>query len=173
MVPVLVVALNPKPGPTPTPTATPTPTPTPTPIPKDPDGDLEGDTITNAVDPDDDNDGCSDVAEQQTLPGSEATGGRRHPHNIWDFFDTPVGPSGTRDSVVSGGDIGGVVARFGTVGDLGGDPLTPAPLPGYHTAFDRGGAIPGSNTWNLLPPNGSISGGDIAAVVAQFGHTCA
>jgi hypothetical protein len=178
-VPVLVVALDPKPGPTPTPTASPTPTPTPsptptpTPVPKDPDGDLDGDTVTNAADPDDDNDGCSDAAEQQTLPGSEATGGRRHPHVYWDLFDTPIGPAGMRDRAVSASDIAGVVARFGTAGDPGGDPFTPAPLPGYHTAFDRGGAVPGANPWNLLPPNGSISGGDIAAVVAQFGHSCA
>lgn len=173
MVPVLVVGLNPKPGPTPTPTATATPTPTPTPIPKDPDGDLDGDTMTNAIDPDDDNDGCNDVAEQQTLPGSEATGGRRHPHYYWDFFDVPTGLPPARDKAVNVGDIGGVVGRFGSSGNPDGDPLAPPPPTGYHTAYDRNGSIPGQNAWNLQPPDGNVSIGDIGAVVAQFGHTCA
>jgi alpha-tubulin suppressor-like RCC1 family protein len=170
---VLVVGLGAKPGPTATPTDTPTPTPTPTPIPKDPDGDLDGDTIANGADPDDDNDGCGDLIEQQTLPGSEVTGGRRHPHNFWDFFDVPVGPMGLRDRAVAAADIGAVVARFGTMGDPGGNPLSPAPPAGYHTAFDRGGSLPSGQPWNLSPANGSVAGGDIGAVVAQFGHTCA
>jgi hypothetical protein len=42
----------------------------------------------------------------------------------------------------------------------------------YHTSADRSGALPGSNAWNLRPPDGTITGGDIAAVVAQFGHNC-
>jgi hypothetical protein len=37
---------------------------------------------------------------------------------------------------------------------------------------DRNGAIPGQNPWNLAPPDGSVSAGDIAAVVAQYGHSC-
>ncbi len=173
-VPVAVVGLDPKPGPTPTPTATATPTPTPTPIPKDPDGDLDGDTVPNGVDPDDDNDGCTDVAEQQTLPGSQATGGLRHPHDIWDFMDQWTGSPFTRDKIVAVGDIGAVVARFGASGDPNGNPLTPpVSATGYHTSADRNGSIPGLQPWNLQPPDGTIGIGDIGAVVAQFGHNCA
>jgi hypothetical protein len=84
----------------------------------------------------------------------------------------PVGPAATRDRAVSASDIGAVVARYGATGDPGGDPLAPPPPTGYHTAFDRGGAIPGANVWNLQPANGQISGGDIGAVVAQYGHSC-
>ena len=37
----------------------------------------------------------------------------------------------------------------------------------------QGAPIPGQNIWNPLPPDGSIGIGDIGAVVAQFGHSCA
>jgi hypothetical protein len=60
------------------------------------------------------------------------------------------------------------------MGNMGGDPLTPpVSAQGYHVSADRMGAYPGQHPWNLRPPDGSISGGDIAAVVAQFGHSCA
>jgi hypothetical protein len=120
---------------------------------------------------DDDSDGCLNVTE---LGPTAPYGGMRNPKDRWDFFDVPVGAPPARDRVVSGGDIAAVVARFGTFGDPGGDPLAPAPpAPAYHTAFDRGGMTPGSDLWDLLPPNGSISSADIGAVVAQFGHSCA
>jgi hypothetical protein len=65
--------------------------------------------------------------------------------------------------------------------DRASDPLStpnpPALPPGmranYHPAYDRGGPIPGEDIWDLLPPDGSIGAGDIAAAVVQFGHTCA
>jgi hypothetical protein len=121
--------------------------------------------------PDTDNDGCDDLIE---LGPNQVLGGLRDPNNFWDFFDVPVGAPPARDRVVSGGDIAAVVARFGAFGDPGGDPLAPAPpAPAYHTAFERGGMTPGSDLWDLLPPNGSISSADIGAVVAQFGHSCA
>ena len=41
---------------------------------------------------------------------------------------------------------------------------------GYHTSADRSGSLLGSNAWNFKPPDGSVSVGDIGAVVAQFGH---
>jgi CSLREA domain-containing protein len=117
---------------------------------------------------DKDKDGCTDTQE---LRNTQATGGRRDPFNRWDLEDQWIG--GTRDRVVSGGDIGVVVARFGTIGSPAGDPLVPPTGPGYHTSSDRAGGLPGSNSWNLRPPDGSVSGGDIGAVVAQFGHSCA
>jgi hypothetical protein len=114
-------------------------------------------------------DGCSEKQER----GSYAVlGGLRDPLSFWDFMDQWIG--GSRDKVVAGGDIGAVIARFGSAGDPNGDPLVPpVSSMGYHAIADRGGAYPGQNAWNLQPPNGSISGGDIGSVVAQFGHSCA
>jgi hypothetical protein len=158
-------------------------TPAPTPTPKDPDGDTDGDTIPNSADPDDDNDGCTDTQETSNSP---AQGGRRNPHWFWDLMDVPTGSGLVRDKAVSGGDIAAVVGRFGsndaTPGDFdrNSDPLS-APnavvspsgaRQNYHPAYDRGGATPGGDPWDLEPPNGAISGGDIAAAVAQFGHSC-
>ena len=118
---------------------------------------------------DSDGDGCTDFAEHGT---NAALGGRRDHLDYWDFFDTPDA-SGYRDRHIDAFDIGAVVVRFGAVGDPEGDPLSPPPpAPAYHTAFDRGGSIPGENLWNLLPANGSINAFDIGAMVAQFGHTC-
>jgi hypothetical protein len=95
----------------------------------------------------------------------------RDPNSFWDFMDQWTG--GVRDKVVAGGDIGAVVARYGSSGNANGDPLTPpASGTGYHTIADRNGAFPGGDPWDLQPPNGSVSGGDIGAVVAQFGHSC-
>jgi hypothetical protein len=120
---------------------------------------------------DDDLDGCS---EKQEFGSYAVLGGQRDPSNRWDFFDVPTGAPPARDRVVSGGDIAAVVARFGTFGDPGDDPLSPPPTaPAYHTAFDRGGVMAGGDLWDQLPPNGSISSADIGAVVAQFGHSCA
>ena len=83
--------------------------------------------------------------------------------------------------MVTVGDIGTVVARFGaartpppTKEEALAEALTPPPpAPAYHAAFDRGGAIPGQELWDLLAPDGGITVGDIGAVVAQFGHSCA
>ena len=63
-----------------------------------------------------------------------------------------------------------MVAHFGTIGDTGIDPLSPADQSDYHTAFDR--TLAGPNIWNLGPPNGGISILDIVLTVAQFGHDC-
>jgi hypothetical protein len=122
---------------------------------------------------DTDKDGCTDVAEQQSAAGSEVTGGLRDPGYIWDFFDVPAGSPLARDRAVSAADIASVVSRYGSNGDPGGDPLSAPPAPpAYHVAYDRSGATPGGNRWDLLPPDGSISAGDIAGAVAQFGHSC-
>jgi hypothetical protein len=116
---------------------------------------------------DTDGDGCTDFAEHGT---NAMRGGLRDHAYYWDFFDTPI--MGVRDATVTMGDIGAVVARFGAAGTPG-DPLSlPPAAPAYHSAFDRGGQV-GAYAWNQAPANGSISIGDIGAVVAQFGHSCA
>jgi hypothetical protein len=143
-------------------TSTPTPTSTPT---KQPAGDTDGD-------------GCTDTQENGL---SEALGGRRDYLYFWDFMDVYTGEPPVRDKTVTAGDIGGVIARFGTFheppltkGEALAEALTPpTDLNGYHPAYDRSGSDPEANPWNLLPPDGSISAGDIGAVVIQFGHTCA
>jgi hypothetical protein len=154
------------------------PAPTPTPTPKPPDGDTDGDTIPNSDDPNDDNDGCTDVQEATSIP---SLGGLRNPHSYWDFYDTPAGMPPTRDKMVNIIDIAAVILRFGTVSD---PPLTkeeafaqafvpPEDLTSYHAAFDRDSPIPGEDLWDLQPPDGAINIIDIAATVVQFGHTCA
>ena len=126
---------------------------------------------------DSDGDGCTDAQEF----GPEVSlGGQRNPNNFWDFFDTPAGAQPARDKVINVIDIGGVVARFGSTREtpptkeeaLAEALLPPPAAPAYHTAFDRGGAVPGQNPWSLLPPDGRINVIDVGAVVAQFGHTC-
>jgi len=136
--------------------------------------------VTPTKDPfgDTDGDGCQDMQENGPNP---SLGGRRDYLNFWDFFDVPAGEPPARNKIVTVGDIGAVVARFGafrvpapTEAQALAEALTPpAAMTGYHTSADRGGSIPGQNVWNLLPPDGQISVGDIGAVVAQFGHSCA
>jgi hypothetical protein len=135
------------------------------------------DPLPGAADPsvDTDRDGCRDDQELKDTgsPNSQGVGGMRDPFNRWDLMDQFI--AGAKDRAISGGDIGVVVGAFGTTGSPTGDPLVPPTGPGYHVSKDRNASIPpanGGNSWNLLPPNGSISGGDIGAVVGQFGHTC-
>jgi hypothetical protein len=123
---------------------------------------------------DGDRDGCPDVDEMQTAPGSQMTGGLRDPNNFWDFFDTPAYFTGVRDGAIVGSDIFRVVDFFGLTGDPGGDPLSVPPFPpAYHTAFDRTPSEQGSMPWRSGPADGAISGVDINLVVTQFGHSCA
>ncbi len=129
------------------------------------------------VDNDQDRDGCTD---RQELAGDffaktgQQAGGLRDPWSFWDFYDVPTRASLTRDGAVSAPDFFAVLGRFNATGDPGIDPLsTPPPMPAYHTAYDRGGAIAGGNAWNLTPADGSIAGPDFFRVLAQFGHTCA
>lgn len=136
---------------------------------KNPDGDTDGDTVANSADPDDDNDGCLDTQE---LGPDVALGGRRNPHSFWDFYDVPTGPSLAKDKAVSGQDIFAVLAHFNAEGDADIDPLSPPPpAPAYHTSYDRG-PLAGPNPWNVGPANGAITGLDIFAILAQFGHSC-
>ncbi|MEX1254220.1 MAG: flexitail domain-containing putative surface protein [Dehalococcoidia bacterium] len=141
---------------------------------------------TDPCDADTDSDGCLDGREVLTQAGTQVSGGRRDPLYFWDYFDVPTGLPPTRDGAVSAGDVAGVVARFGSNDDApgtfdrGSDPLSAPQAPvqpsgaraNYHPVYDRTGVTPGGETWDLLPPNGSITSGDLAAVVAQFGHSC-
>ena len=155
------------------------------------------DLHTNAVLPDSDGDGLSDLMEgvlssdpamtdsdgDGCLDGVEfgphqGAGGRRDPMNFWDFTSQWTG--GIRNGTVTIGDLGAVVARFGTVQDPAlteeealAEALTaPVATTGYHPSADRSGSA-GPNPWNLLPPNGTITVGDIGVIVVQFGHVCA
>ena len=123
-------------------------------------------------DMDGDGDGCTDVEE---LGSDERFGGRRDPHNFWDFFDAD------RDGAVAFGDFLLLIQHFGSNDNTGeasinrnSDPLTtPDPGPGsYHPRFDRGDVV-GTNPWNLGPPDGTIAFDDFLALIAQYGHVCA
>jgi alpha-tubulin suppressor-like RCC1 family protein len=143
---------------TPTQTQTPTPSSTRTPTP----------TLTPDAATDTDGDGCSDAREVGPNP---AQGGGRDPGNVWDFFDTP-NDANVRDRAITVGDLGRVVARFGSAGSKALDPLSiPPPAPAYYTAFDRTslGEAPNGHPQG---PNGSVTAQDIALIVAQFGHSC-
>ncbi|MCH7718016.1 MAG: FG-GAP repeat protein, partial [Chloroflexi bacterium] len=141
------------------------PPPTPGPCP-----DIDGDTLCEDIDPDDDNDGCTDLAELQ--PKSEVTtGGGRDPLSYWDFMD--MWATGTRDGVVNIIDISALVLRFGTMGELSGDPLNPPQaLTGYHVSADRTPPEVSANPWNAGPPDGDINITEIALAIVQFGHNC-
>ncbi len=128
--------------------------PTATPTPKDPDGDTDGDTVPNSTDEDDDNDGCPDTSEVQTAVGSESSGGRRSPHNPWDYFNP------TNDGLNRVDDILSVVEHyFLTAGESG-----------YDEKYDR--TYLGPNDWNLGPPDGRILVDDILHAVKQYFHDC-
>ncbi len=138
-------------------------------------------TPVEVVSYDDDEDGCTDTQE---LGADETKGGRRNPKSFWDFFDMWTESPPIRDEIISNGDQGAVIGRFGSTDDNNHDgvpdkpinrytdPLTLPPATGYHPAFDRGGVAPGGDPWDLLPADGNVSVGDIGALVAQFGHNC-
>jgi hypothetical protein len=123
------------------------------------------------VDPDDDNDGCTDLQE---LGSDPVSGGQRDSLNFWDFYDPDL------NGTVAFGDFLLLVQHFGTSDDDGlasinrnSDPLTtPDPGPGnYHPLFDRGVVL--WNPWNVGPPDGAIGFQDFLTFVSQFGHSCA
>jgi hypothetical protein len=140
------------------------------------DAELLGATIDCYVDGD--GDGCATEREMGAEP---LFGGGRDPNDFWDFFDTP-GPANFRDGAITSADIARLVQRFGT-NDLGagtfnrqsnplsipGAPVTPSSArQNYHPAFDRSA----SATALAGQADGVIPVGDIALMVAQFGHTC-
>ncbi len=132
---------------TPRPTATPMPT-------KAPDGDTDGDTVPNSADPDDDNDGCPDVNENGF---DEKLGGRRDPHNPWDYFNPTNDGKNRIDDVLLL-----VNHYFLREGD-----------PGYDEKYDRT-AIPetAKEPWRLGPPSGQILVDDILHVIDSYRHDC-
>jgi hypothetical protein len=128
--------------------------PTYTPTPKDPDGDTDGDTVPNGADLDDDNDGCPDTSEAQSAVGSETSGGRRDPHNPWDYFNP------TNDGQNRVDDILAVVNHY----------YLAEGEPGYDAKYDRTYLRP--NPWNLGPPNGRVLVDDILHAVDSYFHDC-
>jgi hypothetical protein len=118
---------------------------------------VAGATFTDAgsgqcVGPDQDGDGCMDIREASANP---LLGGSRDLLNPYDFFDTPP-----YDQAVTVNDIGRIVTHFGSTTTQG----------NYGPEFDR--TLLGPDTWNLGPPNGSITIIDISLSVYQFGHSC-
>ncbi len=110
-----------------------------------------------------DADGCPDVREQQTAPGSELSGGRRDYLKSWDYFNP------THDGVNRTDDITAVVVQYGQDDDDA-NPGLPPYAPGYTPTTDR--TYVGPNAWNLGPPNGLQRTDDITNAVKQFGHDC-
>jgi hypothetical protein len=140
------------------------------------DPELRGATIDCYADAD--GDGC--LSEREAGP-DPLFGGGRDPNYFWDFFDTP-GAGNIRDGAVTSADVARVAQRFGT-NDLGGGAFNrqsnPLSLPGapitpssarqnYHPAFDRSPSATGISG----PADGIIPVGDVALIVAQFGHSC-
>jgi len=110
---------------------------------------------TIVLGPDSDGDGCADVTELETAPGSEFHGGRRDPTNPYDYFNP------TRDGQNRIDDVLIVAARYGkNTGEAG-----------YSIDYDR--TYIGPNAWNLGPPNGQIRIDDVLLQVKQYNHDCA
>ena len=127
---------------------------------KDPLADSDGDTIIDSLDPNNDNDACSDKQENS---GDPTLGGQRDPHNPWDFYDV-LGPGAAlpKDKIIDlPNDILGVIQHFAPTGA--------AP---YDVQFDRGPSS-GPNPWNMTAPDGVIDlPNDILGVINQFNHSC-
>jgi hypothetical protein len=105
---------------------------------------------------DTDGDGCPDVREQQTLAGTEGTGGRRDYLNQWDYFN-PAANTTNRSK-----DIQAVVAKYGHDAGVAMD---------YNQRYDRT-PLMGGFIWQFGPPNGTIRSFDISAAVYSYGHDC-
>jgi hypothetical protein len=133
--------------------------------------DYDKDTLADGVDADDDNDGCTDAQELQSV---EMQGGGRNPLNFWDFFDVATGAEFGRNKAVAASDFFAVLARFGATGDASVDPLSmPAPAPAYHPAYDRGPNKLFMPPLILTHADGSIASTDFFDALTQFGHSCA
>jgi subtilisin family serine protease/glucose/arabinose dehydrogenase len=104
---------------------------------------------------DSDGDGCKNVEE---YGANAALGGGRNPLNPYDFYD--VNGDGTVNLLE---DILTVINAAG-----------PSTGPNYDAALDRSAALPGTDPWDLGPPDGEITVAvDVLGVVMQYGHSCA
>jgi sugar lactone lactonase YvrE len=145
-------------GPTPTETATDVPTATPCP-------DLDGDTICDSVDTDIDGDGCPNVKEQQTAPGSQYSGGLRDYLDPWDYFNP------TQDGLNKVDDILATVNAYFDDDDDG-NPGLPPYEPGYNPNTDRANMAAAPNAWNTGAPDGLQRVQDILHSVKSYFHDC-
>lgn len=130
--------------------ATATTAPTSTPCP-----DFDADSMCDAVDADDDNDGCPDLRELATGLGAQNSGGNRDPLNPWDYFNP------THDGQNRVDDILAVVAQY----------FVDQANVNYTQDTDR--TLVGPNAWNLGPPDGFQRVADILNIVRQYYHDCA
>jgi PKD repeat protein len=121
--------------------------------PFDTDSDDDG---TPDGDEDFDSDRCGNLAEMQTAPGSEQTGGLRDPFNPWDYFNSG------KDGVNRVTDISLVIQHYGH--DQG-------VAPDYSSNFDRT-PLAGGYAWEFGPPNGTIRIVDVSGAVSSYGHDC-
>jgi len=112
---------------------------------------------------DTDGDGCPDVKEQQTAPGSQVSGGLRDYLNPWDYLNP------THDGLNRVDDILAVVTQYFD-DDYDASPGLPPYAPGYDVDTDRTSL--GPNVWNLGPPNGLQRVDDILHAVHQYFHDC-
>ncbi len=112
---------------------------------------------------DTDGDGCPDVKEQQTAPGSQVSGGLRDYLNPYDYFNP------THDGMNRVDDVLKVVQQY-FKDDNDANPGQPPYAPNYNPDTDR--TAPGPNAWNLGPPNGLNRVDDILAIVKQYFHDC-
>ncbi len=128
-------------------------------LPPDTDGDGLSDVMesvlgTGSAVQDTDEDGCSDGQEFGPF---EATGGRRDPLNPWDFYDT------NGDGIIDlSNDVFEVIQHYAPTGAE----------PEYDVQFDRGPST-GPNVWNMTAPDGVIDlSNDIFGVIQQYLHDC-
>jgi hypothetical protein len=112
---------------------------------------FDGDSLADACDTDDDNDGCTDTEEQGP---NAALGGLRDPLNFWDFFDV------TGEGLVDFSDALDVLAYFGDAGL----PATPGDL--------RDRDVGGPGGWNLVESNTGVDFTDVLNTLLSFGHSC-
>jgi lysophospholipase L1-like esterase len=125
-------------------------------LPPDSDGDGLSDLMEGVLgaDPhveDSDGDGCGDGGE---FGPRAMEGGRRDPTNPWDYFNP------TRDGQNRIDDLLAVVRRYyHQEGDLE-----------YDVRYDR--SYVGPNAWNLGPPDGRILVHDIVHAMSSFYHDC-
>jgi hypothetical protein len=116
-----------------------------------------------AANGDTDGDGCPDLREQQTAPGSQMSGGLRDYLNPWDYFNP------THDGLNRVDDVLSVVAQY-FHDDTDANPGLPPYAPGYNVDTDR--TALGPNVWNLGPPNGIERVDDVLAELVQYFHDC-